>query len=411
MIKQGVVQEKIADLSMNQLPPLSNLPQWSRINTLDRGRYPKPFVKDKHNPTVDGKKDEENEEDKDVTEMNPTQRIHHLEKCLHEEIEGLKKENKDLQFKIIMSQKNQQQSEKRSASTNSHKSRKEESRSRGGAGMDKEYSSNSLISQTIEITSSAGRSREERIDELKIIFLEEEIKELKHALREARNRNTYLTNLLEQAEDAKKKQSQKIETLQYQVTQGGGPLAEQLTTGSITLFNNPQRPPALSECEAVIRHLQHVNEQQKHELDSLKSDLRDVLYSHKWTPDAYLLVIFTFYIPVGFFEVRSERCTVFPQLDSLKSDLRDVLYSHKWTPDAYLLAKAYIAEDDAKEQDKTLPKLSLKNPSRKLPDIAYINHDSVVLPALKQTVGNKAAERRKRTQILQKARLRKEVLP
>jgi hypothetical protein len=45
MIKQGVVQEKIADLSMNQLPPLSTLPQWSRINTLDRGRYPKPFVK------------------------------------------------------------------------------------------------------------------------------------------------------------------------------------------------------------------------------------------------------------------------------------------------------------------------------------------------------------------------------
>ncbi|XP_063396071.1 coiled-coil domain-containing protein 74B-like isoform X2 [Mytilus trossulus] len=355
MIKQGVVQEKIADLSMNQLPPLSNLPQWSRINTLDRGRYPKPFVKDKHNPNVDGKKDEESEEDKDVMEMNPTQRIHHLERsigflkqqhqevlrCLHEEIEALKKENKDLQFKIIMSQKNQQQSEKRSASTNSHKSRKEESRSRGGAGMDKE----------------------ERIDELKIIFLEEEIKELKHALREARNRNTYLTNLLEQAEDVKKKQSQKIETLQYQVTQGGGPLAEQLTSGNITLFNNPQRPPALSECEAVIRHLQHVNEQQKHELDSLKSDLRDVLYSHKWTPDAYLL------------------------------------------------AKAYIAEDDAKEQDKTLPKLTLKNPSRKLPDIAYINHDSVVLPALKQTVGNKAAERRKRTQILQKARLRKEVLP
>ena len=60
--------------------------------------------------------------------------------------------------------------------------------------------------------------------------------------------------------------SQKIETLQYQVTQGGGPLAEQLSSGNITLFNNPQRPPTLSECEAVIRHLQHVNEQQKHEV-------------------------------------------------------------------------------------------------------------------------------------------------
>jgi hypothetical protein len=44
----------------------------------------------------------------------------------------------DLQFKIIMSQKNQQQqSEKRSASTNSHRSRKDESRSRGAGGIDK----------------------------------------------------------------------------------------------------------------------------------------------------------------------------------------------------------------------------------------------------------------------------------
>lgn len=65
------------------------------------------FFKDKHNPSIDGKKEEE-EEDKDVSDMNPTQRIHHLERsigflkqqhqevlrCLHEEIEGLKKENK-----------------------------------------------------------------------------------------------------------------------------------------------------------------------------------------------------------------------------------------------------------------------------------------------------------------------------
>jgi hypothetical protein len=39
-----------------------------------------------------------------------------------------------------------------------------------------------------------------------VIFLEEEIKELKHALRDARNRNNYLSQLLEQAEDVKKKQ-------------------------------------------------------------------------------------------------------------------------------------------------------------------------------------------------------------
>ncbi|KAK3083698.1 hypothetical protein FSP39_001688 [Pinctada imbricata] len=392
MIKQGVVQEKISDLTtMNHLPPLSTLPQWSRINTLDRGRYPKPFLKDKMNPAMQESKKDEDGEDKGVElqELNPTQRIHHLErsmqflrqqhqevlKSLHDEIEALKKENKaDLQFKIIMSQKSLQQQQqlqqsqqdiKRSDSIQPDTANKDmvlhtETASRG---LDKEYSSNSLISQTLEFTSSAGRSREDRIDELKMIFLEEEIKELKHALRESRNRNNYLSQLLEQAEDMKKKQLQRIEILQRQVSQGGGSLAEQIAAGNLNPFSNQSKPPTLAECEAIIKHLQSVNEKQAHELESLKSDLRDVLYSHKWTPDAYLL------------------------------------------------AKAYIAEDDAKHAEKSLPKLPLKNPSRKLPEVAYINRETVTLPALKQTVSNQSVERRKRTQILQKARMKREIIP
>lgn len=363
MIKQGVVQEKISDLtSMNHLPPLSTLPQWSRINTLDRGRYPKPFVRDKIHLYPEMSKKEEGEENRevDLLEMDPKQRIQHLERnmmflkqqhqevlqSLHAEIEGLKKENKDLQFKIIMSQKSQQQqqqlqtAEKRSAS--SQQSAKDRS------------AQNELVSR--------GLDKEDRIDELKVIFLEEEIKELKHALRESRNRNNYLSQLLEQAEDVKKKQQARIDMLQQQVSQGGGALAEQIAAGSLNPFSNQVRPPTLAECEAIIKHLQKVNENQAHELDSLKSDLRDVLYSHKWTPDAYLL------------------------------------------------AKAYIAEDDAKTE-KTLPKVALKNPSRKLPEVAYVNRETVTLPALKQTVSNQNVERRKRTQILQKARLRKEVIP
>ena len=52
-----------------------------------------------------------------------------------------------------------------------------------------------------------------------------------------------------------------------------------------------------------------------------------------------------------------------------------MLYSHKWTPDAYLLAKAYIAADDEKESaavaggsatDPRLPKIAMKHPTRKL---------------------------------------------
>lgn len=47
---------------------------------------------------------------------------------------------------------------------------------------------------------------EEKLSELKVIFLEEEIKELKHALREARNRHAYIQQLLEQSEDARRRQ-------------------------------------------------------------------------------------------------------------------------------------------------------------------------------------------------------------
>ena len=112
-----------------------------------------------------------------------------------------------------------------------------------------------------------------------------------------------------------------IDTLKYQLSQGNAEsLTEQLTSG-VNLFNRPNgQQPSLAECEAVIKRLQHINEQQQHELERLKSDLRDVLYSHKWTPDAYLL------------------------------------------------AKAYVAEDDARAdgKDKALPKLPYKNQSRKL---------------------------------------------
>lgn len=45
-----------------------------------------------------------------------------------------------------------------------------------------------------------------RKNEMKIVFLEEEIKELKHALRETRNKNQYLIQLLEQSEEQRKRQ-------------------------------------------------------------------------------------------------------------------------------------------------------------------------------------------------------------
>ena len=104
-----------------QLPPLNNLPQWSRVNTFDKARYPKPFHKDRlqapvsHNPGQDpytrrgSNGSSGSNPDLDLPDtMNATQRVQHLERSirflthqhkdilanLHDEIEKLKRANK-----------------------------------------------------------------------------------------------------------------------------------------------------------------------------------------------------------------------------------------------------------------------------------------------------------------------------
>lgn len=39
------------------------------------------------------------------------------------------------------------------------------------------------------------------------------------------------------------------------------------------------------------------------------------------------------------------------QLFQLKADLEDLLYSEKWTPDAYLIARAYIPPTGAEDKE------------------------------------------------------------
>ena len=134
MLKQGMPQEAVAsDIGAgSQLPPLNNLPQWSRINNLDKARYPKPFLKDRLQPLpntqmeggmatmrTDSEGSDEGIEGAALfgggaagLDVNPNQRVQHLEKSiqflqvqhqqvlvnLHEEIEKLKRENKGESF-------------------------------------------------------------------------------------------------------------------------------------------------------------------------------------------------------------------------------------------------------------------------------------------------------------------------
>ena len=120
MIKQGLVADTITDIN-GPLPPLNNLPQWARVNTLDKARYPKPFLKDRlqplpNPPAAEQRSDSDASLDQELEvseSMNPVLRIQHLEKSinflraqheevltsLHDEIDRLKRENKGRHYK------------------------------------------------------------------------------------------------------------------------------------------------------------------------------------------------------------------------------------------------------------------------------------------------------------------------
>ncbi|GAA6105908.1 coiled-coil domain-containing protein 74A isoform X1 [Tachysurus ichikawai] len=103
-------------MSTSNLPPLRYLPSWSRVGTLDRARYPPkgsferehkaaPSDKHVHKTTQTSVKMETTGAkvaslEKDILFLQQTHKTT-LEK-LHEEIEHLKRANKELQYQLIM---------------------------------------------------------------------------------------------------------------------------------------------------------------------------------------------------------------------------------------------------------------------------------------------------------------------
>ncbi|XP_034646643.1 coiled-coil domain-containing protein 74B-like isoform X2 [Trachemys scripta elegans] len=117
-----------------------------------------------------------------------------------------------------------------------------------------------------------------------------------------------------------------------------------------------RKPPTLEECEIVIHQLWNINHMQAQELMYLKSYLEDI---HK----------------------------------------------NKRIPEDYLLASQI-----GNQEVSRLPKM-LKGTSKKCLILTPLPAaERAVLPALKQTLGNSFAERQKRTQAIQRSRLRRTVL-
>ncbi|KAF6018764.1 CCDC74B [Bugula neritina] len=327
-----------------QYPPLNEnqMPQWSRIGQLDKSRYPKPFSKDQLTlSTAD-------HEDRDFTSNNNVDKLDDqhpaLRICTSSFVTKINEDDDDTSIEESVTEE-KEESFKNDILLDSYLKQKEQVTTRAKSGSAKS----------------------------KTKILEKQILELKHQVRELKNKNEYLTQLVDKNRPQDQSSSAK------EKHQNEGPTSATVSELSINMdkitftqhsrtvlvhdrVGSARRRPNQEELEKIINHLHRANQQQESELTKVKSDLKEVLYSHKWTPDAYLL------------------------------------------------AKAYVAADGAPEETDILPKLQMRSTTRKLPDIAYISRDNVSLPALKNTMGTKAVERRKRTQILQKARLHKEVL-
>ncbi|XP_069475981.1 uncharacterized protein [Ambystoma mexicanum] len=98
------------------------------------------------------------------------------------------------------------------------------------------------------------------------------------------------------------------------------------------------------------------------------------------------------------------------ELMNLKTFLKDVVYTNKWTPESYLVAKALLCHPPRDKDVIQFPKVVTKGEPKKWVKEPVTFSDRVILPAMKQTLGNSLAERQKRSQAVQRSRLRRPVM-
>nr|XP_046231001.1 coiled-coil domain-containing protein 74B [Scatophagus argus] len=240
-------------MSSYNLPPVRHLPQWTRIGQLGKPRSPRPLPADQLPPVVPAA-------DRGVlkaaevslhSDMDPhvsslerniqflqQQHKETLEK-LHAEIDYLRRENKELQYKLIMDPPKS--------------SRKEMTHSRG------------------------VRPPTQGSEAYMRLYLEEPLQDTRPSRDQALS-NGEATKILGSARQ----------------DHGHGELKGGLITSLHPLRihsspSHPPRAPTLQECEVIIRQLYNANNLQSQEIVRVKALLRDIVLSKKITPENYIL--------------------------------------------------------------------------------------------------------------------------
>lgn len=416
------------------LPPLQNLPSWSR-NTLGRRKQPRPIIRDRLQPIksireeMDEGTDEKSNEKSSFSGRivsapsrghlpDQSQRTDNIEKRLdylrtqhaetlsnlHSEIERLKAENKELNFKLVMARTGvnllkddgtspspEEKKMVQSASPdetvkgdalnghqNIEEAKKEENEPTQWPA--KEFSSKSTAQASSEKrnkrygsgkTGANSKSTPTPPLSAKGPITKPKSSGKKHKIK-SHNKQEKATNL-----SPSHAFSLSATPPAATATNQGIPLGQSLLVVTIKdktvkvhmPSDSAPRSPTLVECKAIIKHQQETNKKQEQELSKLKSDLNDALYSDKWTPDAYLL------------------------------------------------AKSYVTDDVPTNTrhntpaSRSLPRLNSREQThsgRLAAGGMHVVHDSVSLPVLRPNGGVNVADRKRRQQALVRGRGKKD---
>lgn len=256
-------------MSSSALPPPGNLPSWSRVSTFDRSRYPRPFVRDRisaADTAVDVRFLEKVSQSVQHQFLNQDKSIKFLQeqhsetlRKLHQELECLKKENKDLKFKIIVAHSN------------------------------------------VTPPHSPQESRCQSVpSDIKSIILEEEIKDLKQALISSNQKNAELRKTVVYLESQIQPKSveadlssgnstpRKTYRRKFSVSNAHAPLPLNATVNPLQVRASSDqefRNPSVEECEQIIQHLHKANCNQLAELSQLRAERYSVASSRTATPE------------------------------------------------------------------------------------------------------------------------------
>uniref|UniRef100_K7FMX7 Coiled-coil domain containing 74A n=1 Tax=Pelodiscus sinensis TaxID=13735 RepID=K7FMX7_PELSI len=396
-------------MSNTSLPPLGNLPQWSRVGRLDKSSHLQLDNQDnlEHQPNSQSKPVQVCNKDRDKLVMDLEKSLAFLQQQhaetlmkLHEEIENLRRENKELHYKLIMNESLHRRvnglrptrlegphasgklgpwrhgGQWQSLGRDGHGGFREGAEwwQRQGGGLEEsKVGRGTSFARTP--TSSLLAANNPSVKGLKSSQTSKP--QIDPSKQQKQNEEEVVSVVQGEPETLSPKEEKRLQEV---ISREEREVCHQMTSPVLSLpshirskqaqvppaSSNPflvnvlpshiRKPPTLEECEIVIHQLWNINHMQAQELMYLKSYLEDI-HKNKRIPEDYLLAS----------QIGNKEVSRLPRM--LKDTAKKCL----------ILTPLPAAE-------------------------------RAVLPALKQTLGNRFAERQKRTQAIQRSRLRRTVL-